>query len=297
MDTVVESGQTATQSHVALFNRALPAAYLGRVDEARAWATEGERRALANDDAFNASWNRAVLGFLDLSVGDAAGAHAHLAPVVGYLERMGSAEPGIIPCVPDEIEALVALGDLDAAEPLIDRLEIQGRTRDRPWALAAAHRGRALLGAARGDLDGSERAATLALEQHARAGQPFETARTELVLGQIQRRRKQKRAARASLEHARDTFVQLGAILWAERAELEMGRIGGRPPAPLGLTATERSVAELVGEGRTNREVADALFMSPSTVQAHLKHIFRKLGVRSRTELAAGLDRAAPTER
>jgi DNA-binding CsgD family transcriptional regulator len=199
--------------------------------------------------------------------------------------------------VPDEIEALVALGDLDAAEPLIDRLEIQGRTRDRPWALAAAHRGRALLGAARGDLDGSERAATLALEQHARAGQPFETARTELVLGQIQRRRKQKRAARAALEHARDTFVQLGAILWAERAELEMGRIGGRPPAPLGLTATERSVAELVGEGRTNREVADALFMSPSTVQAHLKHIFRKLGVRSRTELAAGLDRAAPTER
>ncbi len=292
MDTVVESGQTATQSHVALFNLALPAAYLGRVDEARAWATEGERLALANDDAFNASWNRAVLGFLDLSVGDAAGAHAHLAPVVGYLERMGSAEPGIIPCVPDEIEALVALGDLDAAEPLIDRLEIQGRTRDRPWALAAAHRGRALLGAARGDLDDGEQAATLALEQHARAGQPFETARTEVVLGQIQRRRKQKRAAREALEHARAAFVQLGATLWAERAEMELSRIGGRPPPPLELTATERSVAELVGEGRTNREVADALFMSPSTVQAHLKHIYRKLGVRSRTELAAGLDHA-----
>ena len=65
-------------------------------------------------------------------------------------------------------------------------------------------------------------------------------------------------------------------------------RIGGRPPAPLELTASERSVAELVAEGRTNREVADALFMSPSTVQAHLKHIYRKLGIRSRTELAAG---------
>jgi len=78
----------------------------------------------------------------------------------------------------------------------------------------------------------------------------------------------------------------------AERAAMELSRIGGRPPPPLELTATERSVAELVGEGRTNREVADALFMSPSTVQAHLKHIYRKLGVRSRTELAAGLDHA-----
>src|SRR5207247_3382897 len=90
METVVESGQTATQSHVALFNRALAAAHLGRVDEARSWAVDGLRLALANDDLFNATWHRAVLGFLDLSLGHAAEAHEHLEPAVRYLERMGS---------------------------------------------------------------------------------------------------------------------------------------------------------------------------------------------------------------
>jgi DNA-binding CsgD family transcriptional regulator len=204
---------------------------------------------------------------------------------------MGSVEPAIIPCIPDAIEALVALGSHAEAERLVEGLEQRGRARDRPWALAAALRGRALIEAARGNSEEGALRAERALEEHARAALPFETARTELVLGQIQRRRKQKRAARSALESARGTFVQLGAPLWADRAEAELTRIGGRPPAPMELTPTERSVAGLVSQGRTNQEVADALFMSPSTVQAHLKHIYRKLGVRSRTELAAGLDR------
>lgn len=291
MDTVIESGQTATQSHVALFNRAMPAAYLGHIEEARTWASEGERLAVANDDAFNASWNRAVLGFLELSLGDAERAIPHLEPVVAYLEQMGSVEPAIIPCAPDAIEAFVALGRHEEAERLVEGLEQRGRARDRPWALAAALRGQALIDAARGHLEEGARVAGLALGEHARVTMPFETARTEFVLGQIERRRKQKRAARSALERARETFVQLGAPLWVDRAEAELNRIGGRPPAPLDLTPTERSVAGLVSEGRTNQEVADALFMSPSTVQAHLKHIYRKLGLRSRTELAAGLDR------
>ena len=196
---------------------------------------------------------------------------------------------------PDAIEALVALGRDEEAERLVDWLEERGRSRDRAWALATAFRGRALIEAARGHVEEGAEQAERALEEHARVPMPFETARTELVLGQIQRRRRQKRAARSALERARDTFVQLGAPLWADRAEAELTRIGGRPPAPLELTPTERTVADLVSEGRTNREVADALFMSPSTVQAHLKHIYRKLGIRSRTELAAGLDRSRPS--
>lgn len=292
METVVESGQTATQSHVALFNQALAAAHLGRVEEARSWGTDGLRRALSNDDLFNATWHRAVLGFLELSLGQAAQAHEHLGPAVRYLERMASAEPAIIPCVPDEVEALVALGRPDDAEPLVDRLEEQGLARDRPWALATAGRCRGLIAAARGELEGALDAVEGALDQHLRVAQPFELARSMLVLGQIQRRRKQKRAARDALHEARGTFEDLGARLWVARADTELARIGGRPPAPLELTASERSVAELVAEGRTNREVADALFMSPSSVQAHLKRIYRKLGVRSRTELAAGIDRA-----
>jgi DNA-binding CsgD family transcriptional regulator/exonuclease VII small subunit len=292
METVLESGQTTTQSHVALFNQALAATYLGQVDDARSWATEGLRLALTNDDAFNANWNRAVLGLLDVSLGNAEQAHEHLAPAVRYLEQMDAAEPAIIPCVPDEVEALVALGRLEEAESLAERLERQGKALDRPWALGAAWRGRGLIAAARRDLETAEAAIGHALEEHARTSQPFERARSLLILGQIQRRRKQKRVSRTSLEAARDTFATLGAPLWVERAQSELDRIGGRQPSPLELTPSERTVAELVGEGRTNREVADALFMSPSTVQAHLKRIYRKLGVRSRTELAASIDHA-----
>ena len=138
METAIESGLTAMQSHVALFNQALPAAYLGRIEEARAWASEGVRLALENDDAFNASLNRAVLGFLELSTGDATRAYEALEPVVAYLERMDAAEPAIIPCVPDAVEALVTLGRPDEAEALVDRLERQGAALDRPWARACA---------------------------------------------------------------------------------------------------------------------------------------------------------------
>ena len=286
METLVESGRTATQSHVVLFNQAGAAAHLGQVDIARSQATEGIRLALANDDSFNASCNGAVLGFLELSVSNHQQAHAHLRPVVEYLDRMGSAEPGIIPCVPDDIEALVSLGRLDEARALVDRLQRQGLALDRPWALATAARCLGLLEAARGELGNARVALERAIEEHRRVPQPFELARSLLVFGQIQRRAKQKRPARTFLEGARDIFVELGASLWNERAEAELARIGGRPPTPLELTPTEEQIARLAAEGRTNREIADALFVSANTVQSNLKRVYRKLDVRSRTELA-----------
>ena len=118
-------------------------------------------------------------------------------------------------------------------------------------------------------------------------GLTFEAARSRLVLGQIHRRAKRKRLAREHLEGARDVFDRLGAVLWADRARSELARIGGRPASPFELTDTEQRIAALVAQGRTNQETADALFVSPSTVQANLKRIYQKLGVRSRTELAA----------
>jgi DNA-binding CsgD family transcriptional regulator len=286
METVVESGRTATQSHVVLFNLAGAAAHLGEVDIARSQATEGVRLALANNDSFNAGWNRAVLGFLELSLSNHEQAHAHLRPVVEYLDRMGSAEPGIIPCVPDDIEALVSLGRLEEAEALLGRLAEQGRALDRPWALATAARCRGLLEAARGELGNAQAALERAIDEHRRVPQPFELARSLLVAGQIQRRAKQKRPARSSLEQARAIFAELGAPLWRGRTDGELARIGGRPPAPFELTATEEQIARLAAEGRTNREIADALFVSASTVQSALKRVYLKLGVRSRTELA-----------
>lgn len=285
-EIVVESGQSASQSHVVLFSQSLAAAYQGDVDVARREGEEGVRLGLANDDLFYANCNRCVLGFLELSLSNHEQAHAHLGPVVGFLESMGAAEPGIMPCIPDDVEALVSMGRLDEARPLVDRLERQGLALDRPWALATAARCRGLLEAAGGELGNAQVALERAIEEHRRVPQPFELARSLLVSGQIQRRAKQKRPARGSLQRARDIFAELGAPLWTSRAEAELARIGGRPPSPRELTPTEDQIARLAAEGRTNREIADALFVSANTVQSNLKRIYRKLDVRSRTELA-----------
>ena len=97
--------------------------------------------------------------------------------------------------------------------------------------------------------------------------------------------------AREYLGRAETAFRDLGARLWADRASAELGRVGGRPSTPFELTETERNIASLVARGYTNQETADALFISASTVQANLKRVYQKLGVRSRTELAARIGR------
>ena len=105
----------------------------------------------------------------------------------------------------------------------------------------------------------------------------------------MRRQAQRRRAAREALEQALAIFEQLGAPLWAEKARAELRRISGRRAASDELTETERRVAELAAQGRTNKEIAAELFMGVSTVEAHLSHVYRKLGVRSRTELAARL--------
>jgi DNA-binding CsgD family transcriptional regulator len=280
----VDSGRVLGQGHM-LFPRALVAALKGDVDAARSDAEEGLRLCLRNEDILDASCTRAVLGFLELSLGNPTAAMERLEPVLAFLDGMGSPEPGVIPCVPDAIEALVSLGRLDEAEALLDRLKRQGRTLDRPWAIATAARGRGLLTAARGDLSAARSELEQALVEHRRVPQPFELARTLLVKGEVERRAKQKRAARSTLEQALGIFEALGAPLWAQRAQDDLARVGGAVLPSIELTPTEQRIAKLVGEGKKNREVADALFISVKTVEANLSRIFHKLGVRSRTEL------------
>lgn len=131
-ENIVESGVTATQTHVVRFNQALAATYLGQVEEARRLGTEGLELARANDDAFNAAWNGAVLGFLELSLGQSEAAHGYLEPVVAYVDRMDAAEPGIIPSIPDDIEALIALGRLDEAGATLQRFARAAEGSGRP---------------------------------------------------------------------------------------------------------------------------------------------------------------------
>ena len=151
--------------------------------------------------------------------------------------------------------------------------------------LAHVTRCRGLVAAARGDV--SEAASLLenAATQHETVGDAFGRARALLALGVVLRRERQKRAARDAIAAALGEFERLGAAPWIENAGAELGRIGGRTRVE-GLTAAEQRVAVLVAQGRTNREVATALFLGQRTVETHLTHVYAKLGVRSRAELA-----------
>lgn len=284
----LESEQVAVLP-AALYAKSLVDTHLGRVDTARADAEEALALAERTHNLPVALMARSVLGLIELSLGDFERTHMHLGPVAEAMAAMEVAEPGVVRFSADDIEALIALGDLEKATAGVEQLEQRGESLDRPWPLATGARCRGLLQAARGDLGAADRALQRALMEHERLPMPFELARTLLVHGTIRRRARQKRAARESLQRALEIFEQLGSPLWADKTRAELRRIGLRPPAPSGLTPSEERVAELVAAGHTNREVADALFISIKTVDSNLSRIYRKLGVRSRTELARKL--------
>ena len=147
-----------------------------------------------------------------------------------------------------------------------------------------------MLAASRGDLAEAQSSLEHATQAHDRVQQPFELARTLLVFGEVLRRAKQKRSARDALDRAAAMFDELGTPIWAARARTSLARISGRS-APAGeLTETERQIAHLAAEGKTNREVAEVLFLSQKTVEANLSRAYRKLGIRSRRQLAERLD-------
>jgi DNA-binding CsgD family transcriptional regulator len=228
-----------------------------------------------------------ALAALDLALGDPASTHRRLGVVATRVASMGAeGEPGILRFMADAIEAAVAVGELDEAERLTDYFEGRGRDLDRPFALATGARCRAILLAARGEVRGALEAVDRALRAHERLGMPLELGRTLLVAGTIRRRAKQKRASREALEAALAIFEDLGAKLWAERTRAELARVVVHAAAVDQLTPTEERVAGLVASGRTNREVAATLSISVKTVDSNLTRIYRKLGVRSRTELA-----------
>lgn len=263
----------------------------GRLEEARAISGRALETARRLGDRLSAMHHRGVLGFLELSIGNTSAAHGQLDGMAGELEDLGIGEPGLYPFVPEEIEALLALGLVDRADALTEVLERRGIELDRPRLLATGARCRAYLLAATGDPKGALASLEAALRHHARIAVPLELGRTLLAKGQVLRRLKQKRTAREAFEEATRLFDSLPAPLWAARARAEIQRIGGRAPTPAGLTPTERKIAEQVAQGLSNREVAGAVFVSVRTVEDNLSRIYAKLGVRSRTGLARVLDR------
>jgi DNA-binding CsgD family transcriptional regulator len=188
----------------------------------------------------------------------------------------------------DQVELLLELGRIDDAIRVLDVWEEDAARVARPWILAHATRCRGLVTAAQGEVDRAGYLLDQAVAQSGEVGDPFGRARALLALGIVQRRAQQKRRARDAIQAALDGFQQLGAATWVDKARAELGRIGGRIRED-GLTPAERRVAALVAEGRTNREVAAALFVTERTVASHLSHVYAKLGLRSRTELARRL--------
>ena len=228
------------------------------------------------------SW---VLGFVELSVWNAEAALPHLRRSYEIRDAF-MLEPAQRVELGDLLEALIQTGELDEADAILEEWDPRAAAVDRAWALAILARCRGLLQAARGDLDKALASFERALAEHARAADPFHQARTLLALGRTQRRAKKRGAARVTLEDALARFEALGAPLWSEQTRAELARIGGRAPSRGDLTEAERRIALLVADGRTNREVAAALFLTEHSVETALTRIYRKLGVRSRGELA-----------
>jgi DNA-binding CsgD family transcriptional regulator len=284
---------------VALMLRALVAAYAGQELDARADASEALAICQRCDSPQLVTvWPITTLGFLEVSLGNYQAAIAALEPLLAnILTTPEATEIFVAPFVPDAAEALIGVGRLEEAEGLIEALESNGRRLDRPWMLALGMRCRAMLLAGRGEVKAATSTAELAMAQHDRLPMPFERARTQLLLGQLQRRQRHREAATATLGEALQTFERLGTTLWAGRAKGELARgMSGRRRAE-GLTPSEQRVAELAVTGMTNRDIASALFISPKTVEVNLSRIYHKLNIHSRVELYRALNslRTAPS--
>jgi DNA-binding CsgD family transcriptional regulator len=282
----VQAGQRTLHGYV-LAVRAVAQAHLGSAEEAtrsgtRAFELAGDTGAVP----IFASW---ALGHLALSRGDPTGALENLGPLLEHHDREAIREPGALPFASDAIEALVATGRLDEAVHALDPYEAAAERLERRRGLAAARRCRGLLVAVEGDLARATRELEAAVELSSGGDTPFERARSLMALGAAQRRAKRRREARETLEEALAGFERVGAALWAERARGELKRISGRAATPGALTPAEERVATLVAEGKTNREVAAALYLSDRTVEGHLSHIFGKLGIKHRAEVGPAL--------
>ncbi len=283
----LELARDCEDAHVEswIFYRfALVKTWLGRAAEARAAAQRRLDAATRRGERPGIARARSVLGLLALSEGDAVTAAAELGESVRLLDAMGFAHPGAIPALPDAIEALALAGDRDAARELLERLGRQAAAVGSTWARAALDRARGVVAFAEGDGAGAVAALEQAATAFAQLGFAPDAARARLIAGRAMLRAAQRTAAAEALARARDDFAAMGALLWEARAAEELDRAApGRAAGE--LTAAESRIAALVAQGRKNREIGQALFMSVATVEAHLTRIYRKLDIRSRSEL------------
>jgi DNA-binding CsgD family transcriptional regulator len=289
----LEIGQHAQGQH-ALHHLANVYAHQGREAEARSMLAELFEGADVSGSLWTEAKALAVLGALELSLGDAAAAADHLLHADADRDSVGDDSPRRHDA--DLIEALVAAGDVDRARRMVELIERRARRFNRHSRLAVAARSRAIVAAASGQLDDAIDALEEAVREHDLAPISFDRARTELVLGRVHRRRRERALAKQAFERALAAFEQLGARIWAGQARAELERVGLRRGSGTELTEGERRVAELVASGRTVGQAASLLFISPRTAESNLSRAYQKLGVGSRAELGAAMAAAPATQ-
>jgi DNA-binding CsgD family transcriptional regulator len=285
----VQYGLEVPQDHLPI---ALIAVHRGQLELARKHSERGLELA-EEQFGLHPPQHLAILGLVAVWSGDASVAAGWLDRADQQAAALGWGEPSIRWWSADYAEVLLELGRIDDAVRVLDVWEADATRLGRDSVLAHVTRCRGLVAAAQGDVDRAAFLLREAVAQHEGVADSFGRARALLALGIVLRRARQKRGTREAIEAAFGGFEQLGAATWVEKARGELGRIGGRTRQE-GLTAAESRVAALVAEGRTNREVAAALFLTERTVASHLTHVYAKLGIRSRTELARRLARTTP---
>jgi DNA-binding NarL/FixJ family response regulator len=289
-----ESGQR-TELTFGLAGLAWLQARRGREQECRGCAAEALRLAAELGMGLHEIWATAALGELELGLGEAARAAGHFERLQRLLADHGITDVDLSPGA-DLADTYLRLGRHDAAQRVAVQFVAAAGAKGQPWSLARAFRSQGLLAdSERGFAEAFEQAIAL----HALTPDSFEAARTRLAYGERLRRARNRVLAREQLRAAAETFERLDARPWADRAHAELAATGetrrARDPGGLdGLTPQELQIAVLLTGGRTTREAAAALFLSPKTVEYHLRHVYQKLGIHSRHELARLLEAQEP---
>lgn len=284
-----ETGQT-TDRALSLGGLAWLQARMGKTDECRINSAEALHISTKHDITIAKLWVQFALGDLALAQGEAGAAIEYYSNLQFEMRAIGFDDVDMSPG-PELAEAQLRHGELPAAGQTASEYMRQARDKGQPWALARAHRAVAMTTG-----DAAERKALfeLALELHTQTPDLFEEARTRLCFGAALRRDKSRVDARPQLRLALEAFEGLGARPWADSAAHELQATGERARRSGEgyldiLTSQEIRIAQLLGAGKTTKEAAAALFLSPKTVEYHLRHIYQKLNIGSRSELSTVL--------
>jgi DNA-binding CsgD family transcriptional regulator len=288
-----ESGQGVAAAF-GLCGLACLEAHQGHEDECRSHAAEGLEVCARVGIAIYDLWALSALADLEIAYGRPDEALPHLEAWADALRTRGIEDADLSPG-PELVETYLRLGRTEDAVEAAAAHEASAQAKGQPWALARAARCRGLLA----EDDDIEREFEEALRLHAQTPDVFEQARTQLAYGSRLRRAGRRVLAREQLRAATAAFDGLGAVPWSELARTELGATGEtarrRDVGTLDqLTPQELQIALLLAGGRTTREAAASMFLSPKTIEYHLRNVYRKLEVNNREDLASALASDAP---